>query len=155
MISEVVKYKSSDGGEITEDEIIEMLNLYNDGQNYEYKSYNYTIQTGGGNLCGYVSIDDELPYEGHGGITGGGFNCQGFDCAHWDDITIHDINNIKHREMSKLIKEDSIDNEFKNILNIFNKITLKDLSKSSFKTANFIHDECKKMIDEYIKCKNS
>jgi hypothetical protein len=56
--SEVVKYKSSDGGEITEDEIIEMLNFYNDGKSYEYKGYNYTIQTGGGNLCGYIGIDE-------------------------------------------------------------------------------------------------
>jgi hypothetical protein len=88
-------------------------------------------------------------------ITGGGFNCQGFDCAHWNDITMHDINNIKHREMSKLIKEGSIDSEIKNILDIFNKIPHKDLSKSSFKTANFVHDECKKIIDEYIKCKNA
>lgn len=60
--SEIVKYKSSDGGEITEYEIIEMLNFYNDGKTYEYQCYNYTIQTGGGNLCGYIGINDELPY---------------------------------------------------------------------------------------------
>ena len=142
--SEVVKYKSSDGGEITENEIVEMLNLYKGGKTYEYQNYNYTIQTGKGTLCGYVCIDDELPYEGHGGITGGVFNCQGFDCAHLDDITIHDINNIKHREMSKSMKKDFIDNEFKNILDIFNIILHKDLSKASFKTANFVHINVKK-----------
>ena len=151
MSSKVVKYKSFDGGEITEYEIIEMLNFYNDGKTYEYQGYNYTIQTGGGNLCGYIGIDDELPYKGHGGITSG----NGFDCAHWYDITLHDINQIKYCEMNKLIKEDSVDNEIKNILDIFNKIPHKDLSKASFKTANFVHDECKKIIDEYTKCKNS
>ena len=151
MSSSVVKYKSSDGGEITEDEIIEMLNFYNEGKSYEYKGYNYTIQTGGGNLCGYISIDDELPYKGHGGITSG----NGFDCAHWYDITLHDINQIKYCEMNKLIKEDSVDNEIKNMLEIMSKCPKKDMSKSSFKTVNFVHDECKKMIDEYIKCKKS
>jgi hypothetical protein len=56
--------------------------------------------------------------------------------------------------MNKLIKEDYVDNEIKNILDIFNKIPHKDLSKASFKTANFVHDECKKIIDEYTKFKN-
>ena len=68
---------------------------------------------------------------------------------------MHDINNNKHRKMYKLIKEGSIDDQFKNILNIFNKFPVKDLSKSSFKTANFVHDECKKIIDKYINYKNS
>jgi hypothetical protein len=53
------------------------------------------------------------------------------------------------------MKEDSVDDEVKMMLEIFNEVPGKDLSKSSFKTCNFVHNECKKIIDEYIKCKKS
>jgi len=89
---------------------------------FKHRNIKYTIQFYKTHLNGYVDIQGEFPYEGHFGITGGCLEgYQGFDCSHCDDLCLSD---------------------FKNDYVLFEGAT--------FKIPEFVHQECKKIIDAYL-----
>jgi hypothetical protein len=111
-------------------EIMEELSPFSDyGKIFEYRNYQYVIQFFDNNyLNGYIVYNDtmnvdDITYTPHGEITGGYRNDIlditgiGFDCAHYNDITIYDIQNNHIRK------------------------------NATVKMPLFVEDECKKMID--------
>lgn len=107
----------------SENEIMEIMKEYVFPLNsiFTHRNIKYSIKFHKTHLNGYVDIQGELPYEGHFGITGGLDGYQGFDCNHCDDLCLCD---------------------FKNDYVLFEGAT--------FKMPEFVHQECKKMIDAYL-----
>lgn len=134
-INIVNKYLCSDSVYRTIPEIISILNPYEIAQSFEYRGHIYKIELCRHNhLCGYINIDGELPYEGHGGITGNSGDFQGFDCANSMDYWLGDVFDTRLENFDTRSKSKS-----------------KSKSRNrSFKTPDFVHSECKKMIDEYL-----
>lgn len=123
-------YKCSDGKNRSVDEIKEELSPFAyDGLIFEYKTHQYVIQFFDNNcLNGYViNVDEQdIDYVPHGEITGGYKHTVakitgiGFDCGHYDDITLNSIR--------------------------FNYL----YGNGTFKMPSFVHEECKKMIDSIL-----
>lgn len=112
----------------------ELLPYSNNGLIFQYKNYQYAISCFDNNqLNGYViSVNEnQIHYEPHGGITGGYLNRElnlegiGFDCSHYNDITISAIT-------ISAIEDNYLDEDM------------------VFKMPSFIHEECKKMIDSIL-----
>jgi hypothetical protein len=118
-----IRYPCSDGNQLNPLEIFEITNRYKTPQKYIHKNIEYLILCSQMNImCGYVNIQEELPYEGHGGITGSYDLFQGFDCAHLHDILI-----------------------------MYNYVPVQFNDTSTVKLPSFVHKECHKIIDSYLK----
>lgn len=118
----------------------------------EYPNDNYKF---GGYLCGYVKIPEyhplynnqnafDLDFDVHGGITFNEFYLDtkdwyiGFDCAHSTDVipSMIDIRKKINEEMKE--KHPKIFESYPNCA-IFN---------SSYKTVDFVIEECKKLAEQ-------
>uniref|UniRef100_A0A6C0AFR1 Uncharacterized protein n=1 Tax=viral metagenome TaxID=1070528 RepID=A0A6C0AFR1_9ZZZZ len=110
----------------TENEIMEIMQEFVFPLNpiFKHRNIKYIIQFYAGNLKGYVDIQGKLPYKGHFGITGGILGTyQGFDCAHSGDLCLWHFQE---------------------------RCAYGICEGYTFKMPEFVHEECKKMIDAYL-----
>ena len=122
-----IKIKCSDGVDRTIPDLINFIESFNNNELYSYNNISYQVTAiRDSHFCGYVFITDDLPYEGHGGITYKDNVKQGFDCCHNGDIFCLAVQHLFY----------------------------KNEKNATFKMPDFIHQECKKIIDEYLNFKN-